>query len=161
MFPFHLAYIWIDAIIEARSERISALLEKCYKLIDQYDGTTSGDTTICISSHSSKECDSLVYGCLIRGLQSLELFPERAKASQVESSVTAFADKLRSLQCFAYPDRRDYDRRYYHDINSNPSHLNCGFSLVFRDQIRAIVDQQEPSGVLEAYLTHIGEQKKK
>lgn len=159
MFPFHLAYIWIDAIIEARSERISALLEMCYKLVDQYEATTRGDTTMCTSGQPSEECDSLVYGCLIRGLQRLELLPERAKASQIESSVTDCADKLRSLKCFAYPDRH-YNRDYYNNCSSTQSHSTCIFTLAFADQIRAIIDGKEPSGVHEAHLTHICEQKK-
>lgn len=146
-------YIWIDAIIEARSERISALLQMCYQCVDQYE-STNGDATVCKRGQSSKECDSLVYGCLIRGLRSLELFPEHAKAWQIEWSVTAFADKLHALRCFAYP----YNYSGHHN---NQSHSSCSFTLAFADQIEAILDQKEPSGVLEAHLTHIGEQKKK
>lgn len=134
----------------------------CYKLVDRYESTAPGNDTICTCGQSSKECDSLVYGCLIRGLQSLELFPERAKASQVESSVIAFADKLRSLQCFAYPDRRIHNPCNFHDYDKNPSHSSCSFTFEIAEQIEAIIDQkEEPSGVLEAHLTHIGEQKKK
>ena len=123
----------------------------CYKLVDQYQSTVPGNNTICTCGHSSKECDSLVYGCLIKSLQSLELFPKRAKASQVESSVTTFADKLRSLQCFAYPDRHDYDRDYYHGYSRDPLHSSCVFTLAFEEQTKAIIDVGLPQPILSLF----------
>lgn len=148
------------AIVEARSERISALLEMCYGLVDRYESTTlmaPEDTTICtLRDQSPNECDSLVYGCLIKGLQSLKLFPKRAEASEVESSVMAFADKLRSLRCFEYPF--PYNSHGYYNHNGI-SHSRCSFTLAFADQINAIIGQEEPSGVLEEHLTHLNEQK--
>ncbi|KAF6235845.1 hypothetical protein HO173_006040 [Letharia columbiana] len=150
----------VGAIIEARSERISALLEMCYGLVDRYESTTlmaPEDTTICTRrGHSPNGCDSLVYGCLIKGLQSLKLFPKRAEASDVESSVMAFADKLRSLRCLEYPVP-DNGHGYY--SNNGISHSRCGFTLAFANQIKAIIGQEEPSGVLEEHLTHLNEQK--
>lgn len=159
LFPNHLAYPWTDAINEARSERISALLEMCYKLVGQHEGAILGDTAICTRGQFSEECDSLTYGCLIRGLQGLELFPERAKACQIALSVTTFADQLRSLNCFTYSARCDHHRHYYAG-HHNELHSSCSFALAFADQIQAIIDHKEPSGVLEEHLTHIGEQKK-
>ena len=146
----------VDAIIEARTERIETLLEMCYKLVDQYQSTTlltPGDTTVCTrGGQFSQACDSLVYGCLIKGLKSLELFPKPAKASEVELSVMVFADSLRSLKCFTCPDsfRRDH---YYHS--------GCSFTHTFASQIGVIIGRKEPSGVLEEHLRHIAEQKKK
>ena len=151
---FHLTDNWVDAIIEARTERISALLQMCYKLVDKYQSTSvmaPGNTTVCTSNQSGRPCDSLVYGCLIAGLQSLKLFPKRAEASEIESSVMALADKLRSLNCFTFPDNYDH---YSHP------HSSCGFVKTIRDQIRVIINQKEPSGVLKEHLTHIAEQKK-
>ncbi len=146
----------VDAIIEARTERIEALLEMCYKLVDQYESTTlldPGDTTVCTRGGVfSQVCDSLVYGCLIKGLKSLGLFPKHAKASEVEPSVMAFADILRSLKCLTCPDS------YYRD---QYSHSSCSFTNTFANQIGVIIGQKEPSGVLEEHLTHIAEQKKK
>lgn len=154
---FHPVHSYIEAIIEARSERISALLEMCYKLVDQYESATAGGSTICTYGNSSEECESLVYGCLIKGLKSLKLFPKRATVSEVESSVVALADKLRSLKCFAYPgDRKD---PYYGYQGNGTSHSSCGFTLAFADQIKTI-GGEEPSGVLEEHLTHINEQRK-
>lgn len=156
----------VDTIIEARSERISALLEMCYKLLDQYESSTlvaPGDTSICTCGQSSKECDTLVYGCLIKGLRSLKLFPERAKVNEVELSVVAFADKLRSLECFAYPvvlQNDPYGYRYGRHPMGQGSHSSCGFTLAFANHIKVIIGQEEPSGVLEAHLTHLHEQKK-
>ena len=152
---FHLTDNWVDAIIEARTERIAALLQMCYKLVDKYQSTSvmaPGNTTICTSNQFGQPCDSLVYGCLIAGLQSLKLFPKRAEASEIESSVMALTDKLRSLKCFTFPD-------HHYDRYSN-THSSCGFVKTVRDQIRVIIDQKEPSGVLEEHLTHIAEQKK-
>lgn len=153
----------VEAIIAARSERISNLLKMCYKLVDQYQSTTSatpGDTTICNQDNSCLECDSLVYGCLIKGLQSLKLFPEHVKVYKVESSVTAFAEKLRSLTCFVYPDEYQSQKynRYngYHD--GETTHTSCSFTLAFTKQIEDIIIRKEPSGVLEAHLAHINEQ---
>lgn len=148
--------------MKARSERISALLEMCYKLLDRYESSTMGtpgSTTICTHGQSSQECDSLVYGLLIKCLQSLNLFPKRATASEVESSVVAFADKLRSLKCFTYPDGNP-NGPYYHYQGTWTSHASCDFTLAFAHQIQTIVSEEEPSGVLEAHLTHINEQKK-
>ena len=147
--------------MRARSERISALLEMCYKLLDCYESSTlvtAGSTTVCMMGHSSQECDSLVYGCLIKGLQSLKLFPKRVEVSEVEASVAAFARKLRSLKCFEYPDSHStYQRRY--DSYETVTHSECGFTLAFADQIKAIIGGKEPSGVLDEHLAHIDEQK--
>lgn len=140
---------YADAIVKARSERISALLDMCYKLLDLYE---SG-TLVCTRAQSTRECDSLVYGCLIKGLQRLELLPRRVKASEIDSSVTVFAGDLRSLECFTYPEP-------YRNRQVDYSHLVCGFRDAFADQISAILGQEEPSGVLEEHLTHINEQKK-
>lgn len=136
----------------------------CYKLVDQYESTTlmaPENTTVCTCAERRKECDSLVYGCLIRGLQSLKLFPKRAEASEIESSVMGLAGKLRSLNCFTYPDSYDNDpfsHGKYHD--DRDSHSSCGFKNAVVDQIGVIIGQKEPSGVLEEHLTHIAEQKK-
>ena len=135
----------VEAIIEARSGRISALLEMCYKLVEQYESTT---TYLCTQIQSRAECDSLVYGCLIKGLRSLNLSPKRAEVSEVGASVKAFADSLRSLACFVLP----------HSANRAASHINCKFTLTFANQIKSIVDQKEPSGVLGTHLAHINEQ---
>ena len=156
----------VEAIMEARSERISDLLKMCYKLVDQYQSTTSagpGGFTICKRSNSCLECDSLVYGCLIKGLQSLELFPERVKVSKIESSVNAFADKLRSLTCYVYPDNHHSNHRalYFHDEYDDDGvigHSSCTFTLAFAKEISSIIDRNEPSGVLGAHLAHIDEQ---
>ena len=126
----------------------------CYKLVDQYESTTAN---LCTQSQSRGECDSLVYGCLIKGLRSLNLFPKRAEVSEVEASVMAFADKLRSLSCFVLPHGRSYDDgcTYYDDYNG---HANCSFMLVFAKRIDSIIDRKKPSGVLKAHLAHINEQ---
>ena len=138
----------VEAIIEARSMRISDLLEMCYKLVDQYESTTE---YLCTQSQSRGECDSLVYGCLIKGLRSLKLPPKRAEVSEVKASVKAFADSLRSLTCFVLP-------RASKGYIQGGSHNNCNFTLAFAKQITSIVDQKEPSGVLEAHLAHTNEQ---
>ena len=133
----------------------------CYELVDQYQSTTSagpGETTICKQDTSCLECDSLVYGCLIKGLQSLELFPERVTVSKIESSVNALADKLRSLKCYVYPDSYNGKRsRHYYD-DGETTHSSCSFTFAFSEQIDSIINQKEPSGVLEAHLAHINEQ---
>ena len=136
----------VEAIIDARSERISDLLEMCYNLVDHYELAT---TSICTQDQFGFECDSLVYGCLIKGLRSLNLFPKRTKVSEVKASVTAFADSLRSLTCFTLP-RVPYDQYGYHD--------HCSFTVGFAGQIENVIGQEEPSGVLEAHLAHINEQ---
>ena len=145
----------VETIIEARTGRIFKLLEMCYKLVDQYESTTAD---LCTQSQSRGECDSLVYGCLIKGLRSLNLSPKRAEVSEVEASVTAFADKLRSLSCFVLPGGRSYDYDYNCNYNDCNGHGNCSFTRVFAKQIDSIMDKKEPSGVLEAHLAHINEQ---
>ena len=83
--------------------------------------------------------------------------------SELELSVMALADKLRSLECFAYPDiyrKNSYDYRFSGHPVSQGSHSSCGFALAFTNQIEVIIGQKEPSGVLEAHLTHLDEQKK-
>lgn len=64
----------------------------CYKQVDQYESSA----LVCTQCEFSKECDSPTHGCLIKGLQSLGLYPKRATASEVEGSVTVLADALRS-----------------------------------------------------------------
>ena len=145
----------VEAIIEARSRRISNLLEMCYKLVDQYEST---DTYLCAQSQSRGECDSLVYGCLIKGLRSLNLSPKRAEVSEVEASVKVFADKLRSLTCYMFPRERGSYDQYYGSYKQDVYHDNCSFTLAFAKQIDNIIDRKEPSGVLEAHLAHIQEQ---
>ena len=120
----------------------------CYKLVDKYESTT---TSICTQGQFGLQCDSLVYGCLIKGLRSLNLFPKCAEVSEVKASVMAFADKLRSLTCFGLPCIGTYDE---HD----EYHNNCIFTLAFAKQIKSIVHQEEPSGVLEEHLAHMKEQ---
>lgn len=156
-FPFISLTFTLDAIIEARSQRISDLLEMCYKLVDRYESTTLvANTTVCTHDKSQEECDSLVYGCLIKGLQGLKLFPRRVEASEVQSSVAAFTIELRSLKCFTYPASTHGD--YY---RGHRSHLGCEFPHKFAEQSEVIVGRKEQSGVLEPHLIHIEEQKKK
>lgn len=129
-----------------------------YKVVDRYE--SAEDTTICRLGQSSKECDSLVYGCLIKGLRSLELLPKRLKASQVQLSVKEFADDLRSLKCFMYPGSGKHYNSNHGGYYETISHSNCAFTLAFENQIGGIIGQTDPSGVLEVHLTHIKEQKK-
>ena len=145
----------VEAIIEARSVRISDLLEMCYKLVDQYESTT---TYLCTHNHSRGECDTLVYGCLIKGLRSLNLYPKRAEISEVKASVLAFADKLRSLICLVCPDKY-HSQKYSSFHDGETSHTSCSFTLAFAEQIESIIDRKEPSGVLEAHLAHMNEQR--
>ena len=132
----------------------------CYKLVDRYESATlaRGSAPVCAQGFYREECDSLVYGCLIRGLQTLKLFPKRANVSEVESSVMTLADELRSLKCFTYFSER---HSYHSQYSSGFSHSHCGFKAAFAEQIEVITDQEEPSGVLEEHLRHIDEQKKK
>ena len=133
----------------------------CYKLVDQYESTT---TSICTQGQSGLECDSLVYGCLIKGLRSLNLYPKRAEVSEVKQSVVAFDDSLRSLTCLVLPRglKRSHDSMYasykaYDSYNEDVHHSNCSFTLAFAKEISSIIDRKEPSGVLEAHLAHIHE----
>ena len=84
-----------------------------------------------------------------------------ARACDGVQDQNSFADKLRSLKCYVYPeDYHDQRRRYWNDDDDGDeiSHSSCSFTFAFSEKIESIIGQKEPSGVLEAHLSHINEQ---
>ena len=140
-----------DCILEARKKTIVALLEACSKLVKSYES----DHMLCqgvpeswggISPDTKRECDTLVYECLIKGLKTLGLWPGNISPSDVHKSLTQLTKELRSMTYFAL------------ESNGRTTHDKCGFQNKLRKQIDSIV---VPSGIDDPLRKHMKEQAKK
>ncbi|MCJ1368297.1 hypothetical protein MMC16_007439 [Acarospora aff. strigata] len=145
IFPSQMPPDIIESILDIRQATVKALLNVLYDYVDRFE---SNKETIC--RENSKECDALVYGSLLRGLQEADLWP-RKSSKTVHISVQELASKLNSLNIFIYPQ----DRRRH----SSSSHYNCNWAE--RKDLVANTLSSIPDPVLESHSRHMQIQSKK
>ncbi len=143
-----------DCILEARNKTILALLEVCSKLVKSYES----DHILCrvhhdypwesISLDTKRKCDTLVYGCLIKGLKRLGLWPGPIFPSDVHKSLAQLTKELRSMTCFVL------------EKTGRTAHDKCGFQKRLGGQIDSI-ELDIPSGIDDPLRKHMEEQAKK
>lgn len=89
-----------------------------------------------------------MYGCLIKGLRTLGLWPGPIHSSNVHASLTQIMKKLRSMECFAL------ESKY------RTAHVECGFKDNLRVKI-GLIELYMPSGIDGPLRKHMKEQAKK
>lgn len=99
------------------------------------------------SRHILAECDAMVYGTLLRGLQELDLWP-RKPADIIKISVHKLALQLQSLVIFVYP------------ANDFSDHFSCNFVNSFKDRI-ALKLRSIHNAVLASHRRHMRIQARK
>lgn len=140
-----------DCILEARKKTVTQLLGACSKLVEKYES----DHILCqaithfgpsLPLETKRQCDTLVYGCLIKGLKKLGLWPGPIFPSDVHRSITKLMLDLRSMTCFM--------------LGGETSHANCVFTAKLVKQIRNI-ELTVSSGIDDPLRKHMEEQAKK
>lgn len=143
----------LDCIVEARKKTIVALLEACSKLVESYES----DQMLCrapadfrrpVSQEIREQCDTLVYGYLIKGLKRLSLWPGPVSPRDVQKSLTDLIHGLRSMTCFQL------------QTNGYTYHTDCVFMYDLQAKINS-VELNVPSGIDDPLRTHMEEQAKK
>jgi hypothetical protein len=94
------------------------------------------------------ECDTLVFGSLVKGLMKLGIWPGRLSPSEVHGSVLELMENLRSLHCFALKGRG----------KSPGSHADCIFTIKLTAEIAEIESNIMPTEVDDSHREHIKEQ---
>lgn len=124
-----------------------ALLETCSKLVERYES----DRMLCQAHNSQavgRQCDTLMYGCLIKGLKKLRLWPGPISPGDVHVSLTVLVDSLYSMPCLVLDGKRA------------TAHAECTFTEYFREKIDSI-EFEISSGTDVPLRKHMEEQAKK
>lgn len=100
--------------------------------------------SVCSQAFFRKECDAIVYGSLLRGLQELDLWP-RKPADTIKISVNELASQLQSLYNYVYP---------------RSGHDSCNLAFRLRDQIASTLSSV-PNPVLASHRRHMRIQARK
>lgn len=124
------------------------MLDMSYDSVARYETSFSNDS-VCRGHDNREQCDSLTYGCLIKGLRGLHLWPKRPDPATINMSVATLATKLGRLHCYALPG------------SVYPSHQSCTFTPQLKQKVDAMNTELEPSGVLPSHLTHMRTQREK
>lgn len=98
------------------------------------------------SENVRKECDTLVFGSIIKGLQNLDIWPGPTTPSDIDKSVSILTTDIRSLHCFALGE------------NTNTKHTKCKFTTTLSSAMDIIMRDIMPSGVDESHKRHMEEQ---
>lgn len=153
--------VWtLDRIFQAREFLVTSLLEVCTKLVDRYDP----EKLVCrhaLSRESSsvvedgKECDTIVYGSLIRGLNPIGIWPSTVTSSDIRMSVSDMMRQLKSIHCYKLKETRAY--RVDHSI--------CVFTTELQKEVDRIKEYVLPLAmdmvIDESYRKHMEEQARK
>ena len=142
-----------DCILEARRKTITALLEACSKLVESYES----NGVLCQAKfdvkddfqefrQQIKQCDTLVYGCLIKGLRTLHLWPGPILPTEVHKSLKTLTNELRSMACFV--------------LGGGTAHAKCVFTKKLAKELETI-ELNIPSGVDDPLRKHMEEQAEK
>ena len=124
-----------------------AVLEACSKLVGRYES----DRMLCQANllhGAGRQCDTLVYGCLIKGLKKLRLWPGPISPGDVHVSLTQLVGYLNSMTCLVL------------DGNRENAHARCVFTRNLRAKIDSI--ELDISSATDVPLRkHMDEQAKK
>ena len=104
-----------------------------------------------MSTDERKECDTLVFGSLVKGLKSLGIWPTILTSEDYHGSVSELIKGLHSLHCFVLDGRT---ARY-------PQHGNCKFTQKLHSEITRIKEHVVPSGVHDSHREHMNRQAEK
>ena len=122
----------------------------CYKVVDDYESAFSTDKYLCKMPSDQAACDAIAYGCLVKGLTKLKLWPQCVSTSSMLKSADALIVEILGINYYAACGGY-----------SSLSHGPCGFKDDFHKQITKLENAEEPSGVLDSHLKHMEEQKAK
>ena len=144
--PASLIFQPADIISEARQTSIAALLDACYKLVESYQL----NELVCENGklEERKECDTLVFGSLIKGFKRLGIWPTILTSGNYHGSFSELSEGLCSLHCFVLDER----------ANRSKQHKYCKFTLKLQMEVTRIQDTVMPSGVHESHREHMKEQ---
>ena len=150
-----------DTILEARRTRIAALLDACYKLVDCYLSNQlvcHAREYISYVGHRSmsevvrRECDTLVFGSLVKGMKGLGIWPTILTSEDYHGSISELNKGLRSLHCFTLQAKSS---------SSDTPHLSCSFMHSLNSEINRIEESIMPSGVDDSHREHMRQQAQK
>ena len=141
---------FLENISAVRQATIDKLLDIPYAHVDRYE---NANDIICRRKSRQKDCDALVYGSLIRGLQIAGLWP-RKKPEEIHISIDQLASTLDSLEIFVLPD---IDSGYRHDYRTNHNHASCSVHN-FKQQVHTALSGI-PYPVLDSHYRHMEAQR--
>jgi hypothetical protein len=136
--------IFTDQIRSQRLKVVQNLINIPYKLVDKFESTRS---TLCRQNSYKVECDAMIYGSLVRGLQVALLWP-RKKPQDITRSVRELVSDLRLISIFKYP-LGEHD----HNGHLTEPHENCAVAN-FNEEIQSVL-KSIPSPVSESHRTHM------
>lgn len=120
----------------------------CSKFVESYES----DDILCQANHiqgAGRQCDTLVYGSLIKELKRLGLWPGPISPGDVDVSVKQLLNDLSSMTCFVL------------DGNHGRDHVKCQFPKSLGKEIETIIESHVPSGIDDPLRKHMLEQAKK
>ena len=97
------------------------------------------------------ECDTLVFGSLIKGLKGLGIWPTILTSGDYHGSVSELIEGLYSLHCFVLDER----------TNRYTQHGYCKFTQRLNSEIKRIKKHVVPSGVHDSHREHMNQQAEK
>lgn len=100
------------------------------------------------SKDERKECDTLVFGSLVRGLTGLGIWPTIHTSENYHGSVSELIKGLYSLHCFVLDER----------IKGYTPHTGCKFTRRLELEIERIKLDVIPSGVHDSHREHMKQQ---
>ncbi|KAK0516482.1 hypothetical protein JMJ35_001085 [Cladonia borealis] len=147
-----------DTILTARRTTIAALFDACYKLVDSY----LSDQLVCqhvehwgsyhlVPECVRKECDTLVFGSLVKGMKGLGIWPTILTSGDYHGSISELMKGLRSLPCFMLAAKNQSSR----------AHTCCSFMPRLDLEIKRIEESIMPSGVDDSHREHMRQQAQK
>lgn len=158
---------WSESILHTREHTITALLATCRGYVQWYSSSSSLASTICraerpprenpygivcitTTKHYREQCDTLMFGSLIKALMGIGLFPLPANASEIFMSVSTMASKLSTIDGYALADRE----------NERSSHENCKFGSALCHDVDRLLDTM-PSALRNSHRKNFEEKSKK
>lgn len=154
--------VWIlEQIIKAREVLITALLELCSKLVDRYHTTkpscrfVDGRTITSRGAEIAKECDTIVYGSLVRGLEPIGIWPSAVTSSNTRMSALGMMSSLQRIRCYAL--REPQNIGFNHSVCDINTELEMGVSRVMEHFLPLAMDV----AIDESYRKHMEEQARK
>ena len=97
-----------------------------------------------------RECDTLVFGSLVKGLKGLGIWPTTLPFEDYHGSVQDLVKSLRSLHCFALGEREGSDK-----------HDGCKFTKRLDSEIKRIEQSTVALGVHDSHREHMKQQAQK
>ena len=104
-----------------------------------------------VDPEERKECDTLVFGSVVKGLRKLGIWPGPLSPSEVHGCVLELMEGLRHLHCFELGGKG----------GSRRSHTACISTIKLAAEIANIESNVMPAGVDDSHREHIKEQAQK